>query len=381
MPLAIALVVIVVAAVLFNFLSPWWFTEPASNWGSIDDATNLTLAITGLVFIVINLFLAYMVVRFRYDANRRAAFEPDNKKLEKWLIGVTSVAIMVMLAPGLWVYSEFVTPPKDAMILEVVGKQWQWHFRFPGSDGILGKTSAANTNNENPFGISPDDANGQDDILIEGSELHLPLNKPVKLLLRSQDVLHDFYVPQIRAKMDLVPGSITTFWFTPTREGKFEILCAELCGVGHYNMRSTMLIQPPQAFEKWLKGHVTFLQSQQKIEQLRAQADDGGATLSENELRNLGEKLATTKGCRACHSVDGSASIGPGWKNLLGKKETLTTGASVVVDEAFLRESIVNPNATIIQGYPAIMPALKLSKQELNGLLVYIKSQSTVLEE
>ncbi len=336
MPLAIALVVIVVAAVLFNFLSPWWFTEPASNWGSIDDATNLTLAITGLVFIVINLFLAYMVVRFRYDANRRAAFEPDNKKLEKWLIGVTSVAIMVMLAPGLWVYSEFVTPPKDAMILEVVGKQWQWHFRFPGSDGILGKTSAANTNNE----ISPDDANGQDDILIEGSELHLPLNKPVKLLLRSQDVLHDFYVPQIRAKMDLVPGSIT-----------IEILCAELCGVGHYNMRSTMLIQPPQAFEKWLKGHVTFLQSQQKIEQLRAQADDGGGTLSENELRNLGEKLATTKGCRACHSVDGSASIGPGWKNLLGKKETLTTGASVVVDEAFLRESIVNPNATIIQGY------------------------------
>ena len=114
-----------------------------------------------------------------------------------------------------------------------MGQQWQWSFRFPGEDGVLGTSDFRNIGPENPFGLNPDDPNGQDDVLIEGGELHLPLDRPVKVLLRSIDVLHDFYVPEFRAKMDMVPGVVTYFWFTPTRTGTFEVLCFELCGTGH----------------------------------------------------------------------------------------------------------------------------------------------------
>ena len=123
-------------------------------------------------------------------------------------------------------WHQFVTVPQGASEVEVVGQQWQWSFRLPGRDGRLGKSDTRYVSPENPLGLNPYDPNGQDDIVIEGDDLHLPLGKPVKVLLRSIDVVHDFYVPEFRAKMDLVPGMVTYFWFTPTRTGTFEILCA-----------------------------------------------------------------------------------------------------------------------------------------------------------
>ena len=115
---------------------------------------------------------------------------------------------------------------------------------------------------KNPFGIDPEDLNGQDDILVASQEVHLPLNKPVKALLRSVDVLHNFAVPQFRAKMDLVPGMITFIWFTPTRLGKFDVLCNELCGVGHYVMRGKVVIESDEAYQAWLSSYPTFSQTQ-----------------------------------------------------------------------------------------------------------------------
>jgi cytochrome c oxidase subunit 2 len=242
-------------------MSPWWWTPIASNWGYIDDTIVITFWVTGIVFVGIVLFMAYCVFRFRHQEGRQAVYEPENKKLEWWLTILTTVGVAVMLAPGLFVWNQFVTVPEEAMEIEVVGQQWQWSFRFPGNDGVLGTSDARNISDDNSFGLTPDDADGQDDVLIEDSELHLPLDRPIKVLLRSIDVLHDYYVPQFRAKMDMVPGAVTFFWFIPTRTGTFDILCFELCGIGHHTMRGLVVVEEESTFEAWLQEQPTFKQS------------------------------------------------------------------------------------------------------------------------
>ena len=258
---SIALVLVGVGTVAFHFWSPWWWTPIASNWGYIDDTIVLTFWITGVVFIALILFMAYCVVRYRYRPGRRAAYEPENKKMEWWLTGLTTLGVAGMLAPGLFVWQQFVTVPEGAAVIEVVGQQWQWSFRYPGKDGKLGTTNSRNISGDNPFGINPNDPNGRDDVLVAGDDLHIPLGKPLKMLLRSIDVLHDFYVPEFRAKMDMVPGAVTYFWFIPTRTGTFDILCFELCGVGHYTMRSQVVVEEESAFQAWLAKQETFAQS------------------------------------------------------------------------------------------------------------------------
>ncbi|MEH6631307.1 MAG: cytochrome c oxidase subunit II [Halopseudomonas aestusnigri] len=260
MILVIVLVLIVVGSVIFSFTSPWWFTPLASNWGAIDTTLIITFVITGIVFAAVVLFMAYAIFRYRHKEGSRADYEPENKKLEIWLTVLTGIGIIAMLAPGLIVWDQFITVPKEAKVVEVLGKQWTWAFRFPGKDEKLGTVDTRLINDENPWGLIPGDPNGQDDILVDDSELHLPIGKPYKLLLRSTDVLHDFYVPQFRAKMDLVPGLVTYFWFTPTKIGEFEILCAELCGVAHSEMRGLVVIDEEPAFQEWLNEHPTFAQ-------------------------------------------------------------------------------------------------------------------------
>lgn len=255
---ALALLLVGVGTVAFHFLSPWWWTPIASNWGYVDDTIIITFWITGVVFVAIILFMAYCVYRYRHQEGRRAAYEPENKKLEWWLTGLTTVGVAGMLTPGLFVWDQFVTVPKGAAEFEVLAQQWQFSYRFPGKDGVLGTSDARNISADNPFGLNPADPHGQDDVLVEGGDLHLPLDKPVKVLLRSIDVLHDFYVPEFRAKMDMVPGMVTYFWVTPTRTGTFDVLCFELCGIGHYAMRSVVVVEEPAAHQEWLNGQPTF---------------------------------------------------------------------------------------------------------------------------
>jgi cytochrome c oxidase subunit 2 len=254
----IALVLVTVGTVAFHIWSPWWFTPIASNWGFIDDTIVLTFWVTGVVFIAILLFMAYCVMRFRYKEGHRSEYEPENTKLEVWLSVLTGIGVVIMLAPGLFAWNQFITVPEGADRVEVMGQQWQWSYRYPGADGVLGTTSATLIDEDNTFGVNTNDANGLDDILIEGDELHLPLGRPVKILLRSIDVLHDFYVPQFRAKMDMVPGTVTYIWLTPTRIGTFDILCFELCGIGHYNMRSTVVVEEEADYQAWLQEQSTF---------------------------------------------------------------------------------------------------------------------------
>lgn len=258
MAVAVVIALLVLATIAFHMLSPWWMTPIASNWGSIDTALIVTLWICAAAFIVLNLFLAYSLYRYRARPGHTAHYEPENARLEKRLTLWTGIGIAGMLAPGLIAWNQYVTVPDDAAVIEATGQQWQWGFRFPGQDGVLGTAAVAHINADNPFGLNPLDPYGKDDVLVETSELHMPLGKPVKMVLRSKDVLHDFYVPQFRAKMDLVPGIVTYFWVTPTRTGTFEILCAELCGVGHHAMRGTVVVESEADFNRWMGEQMTF---------------------------------------------------------------------------------------------------------------------------
>jgi cytochrome c oxidase subunit 2 len=364
MTIAIVLALIVLGSVLFHFVNPWWITPLASNWKAMDHTLTITLAITGIFFVGINLFMVYALLRYRHrPGSPRAAHEPESKALERWLIGITTVGIMALLAPGLVVYANYVKPPQDALVLEVLGQQWQWRFRLPGADGKLGLSETRHVTSTNPFGLDPADPAGQDDILIADQELHLPLGKPVHVILRSHDVLHDFYVPPFRARMNMVPGQISTFWFTPTEAGRYEAMCSQLCGVGHPNMRAVVVVEDAAGYQAWLHDKQTFAVTQ------RPPSTEGGPV-------GQGRALAAAKGCVACHSVDGSPRVGPTWKDLFGKTENMRDGSTAFVDDAYLRSFIRDPQARGVKGFAPVMPKIPLSDEELAALVAYIKSLS-----
>lgn len=368
MAIAIALLLIVAASVIFHVVTPWWSTPLASNWGAMDDTMTITVIVTGVFFVVINLFVVYTLWRFRHRRDARAAYEPENKRLELWLIGVTTIGIVALLAPGLVVYARFVDPPREATQLEVLAQQWQWRFRLPGADGALGGSDVRFVSGDNPFGLDPSDPKAQDDVLVSANEVHLPLGQPVKVLMRSHDVLHDFFVPNFRARMNIVPGQVSWFWFTPTRPGRFEAMCAQLCGVGHPAMRGFVVVDDAAAYQAWLRQQPTFAMTL-----VKAPAEAPGSAA---DLLERGRALAQSKGCVACHTVDGRPGVGPTWKGLFGKTETFVDGSTALVDEAYLRGFIRDPKARNVKGFPPVMPQIELAGDELDALVAYIIAQS-----
>ena len=291
MPLAVVLILLVVGSILFHILSPWTFTELASNWSMVDVTVDITLWVTGAVFVAVNLFMAYCVIKFRHKKGARAAYEPENKKLETWLTVATAIGVALMLTPGLFVWNQFVNVPEDAHVVEAVGQQWHWSFRYPGADGKLGQVDNERISIDNPFGVDPEDPRGQDDIVVSSPEAHIPIDKPVKFLLRSKDVLHDFAVAQFRVKMDLVPGMDTFLWLTPTRNGRFEILCEELCGVGHHTMRGAVVVESQEDFDGWMSRQRTF------------------AEMTAMPAGNAAIGAAQYAVCAACHGPQGQGVV------------------------------------------------------------------------
>jgi len=255
---AIIFVLIIIGSIIFHFWSPWWWTPVASNWGNIDDTIILSFWVTGAVFVAVCLFMSYCVWAYRYRPDRKAEYKPEDKKLEFRLTWLTALGVAALLAPGLIVWNKFITVPENAMKIEVVAYQWGWNYRLPGDDGILGKTSVGLISDENPYGLDSSDPNSKDDILVMDADLHLEIDQPVKVELRSLDVLHNFYVPQFRAKMDMLPGLITYYWFIPEKKGDYEILCAEYCGTGHYAMRGKVLVDDKKDYSNWLAKQISF---------------------------------------------------------------------------------------------------------------------------
>jgi cytochrome c oxidase subunit 2 len=261
---------VIVGTVALHFFSwnvGWWFSPLASNWSSIDNAIIITFWVTGFVFVTLGLFLVYCLWNFRYQKNRRSEYKPEDKKLEAILVVVSAIAVAALLAPGLSVWNNYIKVPKDAVKVEVLAYQWGWNYRLPGEDGVLGKTSIRNISDDNPYGLYLDDPYGKDDLIVQDADLHLQLNANVEFLLRSIDVLHNFYVPEFRAKMDMVPGLVTYYWITPTKIGEYEILCAELCGIGHYVMFGKVVVEEEKDYSNWLAQQMSFEQilAQNKI--------------------------------------------------------------------------------------------------------------------
>ena len=358
MAFAIVATIIVIGTVLWNFITPWWFTPLASNWGALDQTIIISLWVTGVAFVLVSGFIIYCVVKFSYKEGHKSEYEPENTKLEVILTVVTTIGVIILLAPGLIAWNDYVNLPEDAMEVEGVGQQWVWTYRFPGEDDVYGNTSGRLFSSKNTFGLDPNDPNSQDDILIRSNHLHLPIDEPVVFQLRSKDVLHDFYIPQFRAKMDLVPGQQTNLWFTPTVLGTYEVACAEYCGTGHFAMRGIITVDTMNDFQSWLTEQPTFFD-----------------TMNEG-TKGQGKQIAQTLGCVACHSDNGKNGIGPTWKNSFGSQRMLTSGETVIVDAEYIKESITNPNAKTAQGYSPVMPAYKMSDDELDAIVEYIETLS-----
>jgi len=242
----------------------FYLPESASLHGvKTDNLFWITIYVISFAFLVTHILMFYFTYKYRYDENRKATFYPDNHKLEfAWTI-VPAIVLTVLIFFGYTYWSQITSPaPKDAVVIEVMGKQFAWQVRYPGKDGVIGKYNFRLIDATNEFGMDFTDKNNFDDFVPR--EIHIPKGSPVLLKIRARDVLHSVFLPHFRVKMDAVPGMPTQFWFTPkystadmkaitgNPDFKYELACTEICGRGHYAMRYILVVDEPEDYQKWL---------------------------------------------------------------------------------------------------------------------------------
>jgi len=241
------LVLVVVATFYFT---KTWLPPLKSDRIAIDHALAITLVVTGLVFIVTNLMLAWFGYAFQDGPGAKAAYWHDSPRLEMTWTLVTAAILAIFLFNALSLWAKVTAPPPaDAVLIEVTGQQFAWNVRYPGKDGVLGKTDHLQASQDNPIGLVKDDPAAKDDLLLL-NQIYLPKDRPVRIQVRSMDVIHSFFLPNFRVKQDAMPGMTIDIWFTPTETGDFEIACAEHCGLGHYRMRGAVHVVPAADLEK-----------------------------------------------------------------------------------------------------------------------------------
>jgi cytochrome c oxidase subunit 2 len=242
----------------------WWFPPPISEHGRhYDDQFFQTLLVTGVIFFLAQIALGYVIVRFR-DRGRRATYSEGNTKLEVLWTSAAFILFVgaVLLSTSLWAGFHFAETAPNALPIEVMAKQFAWSFRYSGADGKFGKLDIKQINDAagNPFGIDEKDPAGKDDIT--ASTVRVPAGRPIVLILRSRDVIHNFFVRELRLKQDLVPGMVIPYRFQADTPGTYEVACSELCGLGHHQMRTTLEVLSPAEFDKWLQAQAQQLQQQ-----------------------------------------------------------------------------------------------------------------------
>jgi cytochrome c oxidase subunit 2 len=265
---------------------------------------------------------------FKYKATSRKAnelSEPSTDHNTTLEIAWSIIPMFVVVALFVWGfrgYMELRTPPQGALEIRATGQKWKWLFEYP---------------------------HGTDDVL------HVPVNQPVRVIINSVDVLHSLYMPNFRTKMDAVPGRYTELWFNATEAGEFPIFCAEYCGTSHSDMLSRVVVHEPGGYEKWVE------EVKKKIEELPPV--------------ELGKLMVEQNGCTTCHSTDGTPKVGPTWKGMFGH-DVATSAGNVKVDENYIRESILDPQAKIVSGFAPAMPTYKgkLSDKKVDGIIAYLKT-------
>jgi cytochrome c oxidase subunit 2 len=305
-------------------------------------------AISVFFFILVVGGMIYFAVAYRKKEGRKTKYIVDNHALEAMWTVIPTVLLLVIFAWGWDVYKKMVRAPADAIEIRVIGKQWLWNFQH-------------------------------DDGRLETNKLVVPLNKPVKLLMTSEDVLHSFFVPNFRVKSDVVPGMYTTVWFQAKVPGEHQIFCTEYCGATHAGMLGKVEVLDPEQYELWQAGKPYELKGVKTLStEILAKRESGEKLSNETiPLPEQGKKLVQAKGCNACHSDDGSARIGPTYKGIFGHEVELADGSKVTVDENYIRESIEKPQAKIVKGFNPVMPPYTkemISETEMNAIIAYIKS-------
>jgi cytochrome c oxidase subunit 2 len=280
--------------------------------------TLVTVFFSALIFSVI----FYFMIRYRRRSpDERPKPIEGNFPLEVLWTTIPTLIVAVIFVWSSMLYFKNAEAPKGSMEIFVTGKQWMWKVEHP---------------------------EGQREI----NEVHVPLGRPVKLTMTSEDVIHDFFVPAFRVKKDVLPGRYTSLWFTATKVGTFHLFCAQYCGAFHAGMIGSIIVQEPDEFERWLAG----------------------GTPGES-MEQAGEKVFQSSGCSTCHTPDG-AGLGPSLLGVYGQPVKLTTGETVTADDAYIRESILLPKAKIVMGYTPIMPTFQgqLTEEQLNDVIAYIRA-------
>ena len=314
-----------------------------TSFSNIIEAVNTTfLVITVISVVLLVLITALMVafvIKYRRKRHPRASQIEGNALLETAWTVIPTILVLGMFYYGWIGYKLMRSPPPGSMEVTAIAQMWSWQFRYPN-----GKQSA---------------------------ELYVPVDQPVKVNLESRDVLHSFYVPAFKVKQDVVPGRTNFLWFQPENVGEFDIFCAEYCGQRHSYMLSKVVVVAQNEFDEWVEAGV------------EAVAETAGEELDESELvvrlQRVGKRLSQVKGCNACHTIDGTALVGPTYKGLFGKTETVVTDGEtrqVVVDEEYIRRSILYPNADIVEGYQALMPSQDgiITDEEITAIIEYLKT-------
>jgi cytochrome c oxidase subunit 2 len=298
--------------------------------GDVDAVYLYISGVTVFFTALISLVIIFFVIRYR----RRNAFEiprpiEGSTKLETlWSVIPLLIAVSIF-GWGAKVYFAQYRPPQNAMEVYVVGKQWMWKFQHP---------------------------TGQREI----NELHVPVGRKVKLIMTTEDVIHDLFIPAFRTKTDVVPGKYTTLWFEATKPGVYHLFCAEYCGMNHSGMRGSIVVMERAAFDNWLSGNA-----------------------NQMSPATAGHAMFESLGCASCHGANGEGGRGPALLGVFGSNVVLSNGQTVKADEGYLRESIMNPQAKIVTGFGPIMPSFQgqVNEEQLLQLVAYVKSLSTARPE
>ena len=324
-----------------------WLPEQASTFArKVDTLHYFIITVTMAASLLVGL-LAFGFF-FRYRQRRVGQSTPIVEPSVRFELTVIAVPLIFFLAWFVQGFRDFVwytTPPKDTTDVYVMGKKWMWKFAYPDGPNAIGT-------------------------------LHVPANRPVRLLMTSRDVIHSFFVPDFRIKMDVLPGRYTEAWFEATKPGRYQVLCAEYCGTWHSQMWGEVVVMPPAEFDEWLAD-----QKRGLAERVDSGGDDGPSF--HGTIVEYGKKVAMAQGCLKCHSLTGEPHIGPTWLDLYHRRETLENGETIVADEGYLTDSMIDPRAKIVKGFKPVMPTYrgKLTAPEAAALVEFIKSlRSTHLE-
>src|SRR5262245_29621098 len=253
--LAALLLILIIASLYLFIAKPYWFPTLASVHGqSIDSLFMAVLVVSGIAFVLVQGALGYFVARYGENGRERAAYWHDKPRAEAFLLigAAVILTILVFMGQRVWASVYFVDAPADALVIQVTGEQFQLNFHYAGPDGAFGRTDLKLISSTNNIGLDRSDPAAKDDVLTL-NDLHFPVGRSVKVRLRSKDVIHSFFLPNLRVKQDAVPGMTIELWFTPTRTGRFELACTQLCGFGHYEMRGVLIVQTPQEFAQWME--------------------------------------------------------------------------------------------------------------------------------